>query len=391
MSALLLTLSDGKLYLALLGIVLVSAIVEIVCQERRFALALRGPMFFVNLALTVMLIGLRWGVGTDWESYKELFDNLEFNSDFLLNVYHFDPGYVALNAVLKFIFNSYTFFLLTCATLALGMVANAILRLSPVHNLSLFVFISSYLPIHFFGSTRRGIAIAAASLFLVTFRKDRLGRRWKWLATAFLFHRTAVILLISLPLRRMKFDARISSLILAVAMIIGVGGLFIELIQIVSAHLLGFSDVQIVDQLIYYGETFNEHTPDGVNPVTAGLVSFARKMILFFFFASVVHKAPGTDAGQGGAIPNPAYEHLLKIYVFGMAIYGMFIGAPIFQIVGVYFLYLEVLLIPMCFQRLGKNTKYLFLLYVVAMNLAQYISALTVYPDVFIPYKSVLL
>ena len=384
MTALFLTLSAGKLYLALLAIVLASTLVEIACAERRFARSIRVPLFYFNILLTILFIGLRWEVGTDWESYKGLFDDLEFNSDFLLNVYHFDPGYVVLNAIVKFIFNNYSFFLLICAVLALGLTAKLIIRESPFYNFSLFIFISSYLPIHFFGSTRRGIAIAAATLFLVAFRKTQLRSRWKWFLTAFLFHRTAFILLIAVPVRRWRLSKGAVALILAIALVIGIGQLAILIIQAASSHLLGFGDVQIVDQLIYYGETFNEHTPDGVNPVSAGLISFLRKIILFAFFLKAMNKTVEKTDGDF------LYEHLLKIYVVGIAIYAAFIGAPIFQIIGVYFLYLEVLLIPICFNRLRGSTRYIFLLYVVAVNIAQYVAALNVLPDVFIPYKSIL-
>lgn len=383
MTAFLLTLTDGKVYLALLALVLASALFEIVCIERRIAVAIRIPIFCFNLFLTTLLIGLRWQVGTDWESYKALFDDLELNSQFLLNVYHFDPGYVLLNAIVKAIFNNYTFFLLVCGTLAMSLVAKLIIRRSPVYNLALFVFLSAYLPIHFFGSIRRGIAIGAAGLFLAAIEKRRAAGRWKWLGMAFLFHRTALALLVVEPFRRTRFNPRIATALVIGSMFIGLAGLSITLIQLASTHLLNFSDVQIVDQLIYYGETFNEHTPDGVNPVVAGLVSFARKMILFFFFTAVV----GKTAPKSGT--DPLYDHLLKIYVIGMMLYGIFIGAPIFQIVSVYFLYVEILLIPMCLMRLGPRIRYVFLAYVILANLAQYVSALTVQPELFLPYRAV--
>jgi hypothetical protein len=340
------------------------------------------PLFYFNLFLTILFTGLRWEVGTDWENYKALFDDLEFNSDFLLNVYHFDPGYVLLNTIVKIAFDNYTFFLLICATLAFVIASRLFVRASPFCNLALFVFISSYLPIHFFGSTRRGIAIAAAAVFLAAFEPRHLRRRWAWFVTAFLFHRTAIALLIAVPLRRLKFNRRASLMVLGAAMLVGVTGLSIQLIQSASSHLLGLSDVQIIDQLIYYGDTFNEHTPEGVNAVAAGLISFARKLILLFFFVRSLKHIQQNRSDE-------LYVHLLKIYVAGIAIYGAFIGAPIFQVIAVYFLYVEVLLIPMCLWRLRGGQRYVFLLYVIGMNLAQYISALNVLPGVFIPYRSV--
>lgn len=384
MTALVLTLSDGKIYLALLALVLASALIELACRELRFAVVIRVPLFAFNLLLTMLLIGLRWEVGTDWGTYKELFDTLELNQQFLLHVYHFDPGYVFLNAAVKAVFNNYTFFLLICAASALGLVAWAIVKISPLYNLSLFVFIASYLPIHFFGSIRRGIAIGAATFFLIAIDKATVPRRWQWTATAFLFHRTALAVLVAAPLRRLRFSRRVVWILLLAALAMGIGGVALRLIQLASAHLLGFANLQIVDQLIYYGNTFSEHTPEGVNPVVSGLVSYTRKLILFIFFLRAL------PAGKERSPADVQYEHLLKVYVLGTIIYGVFIGAPIFQVVAVYFLYVEVLLIPLCLYRLKSESRYLFLMYVVAMNFAQYISALTVLPEVFLPYRSVL-
>ena len=99
----------------------------------------------------------------DWNrlglSYKELFDSLELHWSFLINVYHFDIGYVLFNAAVKLFTENYTLFLLINSFLTIYVLYRLLIKISPYPNLSLLVFYSTFMIAQFMGSNRRMMAM----------------------------------------------------------------------------------------------------------------------------------------------------------------------------------------------------------------------------------------
>src|SRR5688572_25618549 len=96
--------SDGYIYLFTYLWLYIIAVLEASNELNRYKIVF-ATFTFVYLTL---FTGLRWETGTDWDSYKELFDTIEFNWTFLLNVYAFDLGYVLFNALVRTFTDNYT-------------------------------------------------------------------------------------------------------------------------------------------------------------------------------------------------------------------------------------------------------------------------------------------
>lgn len=83
-------------------------------NTKKFVLILWG-VFFTFFA------GLRWNVGTDWDSYLEIYNGVDFSNIFTYDRYGngrdiLEPGYAFLNASVKSLFGKYHFFnIIECA------------------------------------------------------------------------------------------------------------------------------------------------------------------------------------------------------------------------------------------------------------------------------------
>lgn len=124
----------------------------------------------ITLSGLALMLGLRWETGTDWTAYLDLFQELELGTSLLFAVYHFDIGYVLINAVVRLFTDSYTVFLLINSALALALIYLFLRRCSPYPNTSLLVFYTSYFVAHYMGSNRRIIAMGLLLILFTHFR-----------------------------------------------------------------------------------------------------------------------------------------------------------------------------------------------------------------------------
>lgn len=148
-------LSQGTVYVIIYIYLFCLALLE---SSQYFSLFKRETVLFSSYIL-LLFIGLRWETGTDWLSYKELFDSLELHWSFLINVYHFDIGYVLFNAAVKLFTENYTLFLLINSFLTIYVLYRLLIKISPYPNLSLLVFYSTFMIAQFMGSNRRMMAM----------------------------------------------------------------------------------------------------------------------------------------------------------------------------------------------------------------------------------------
>ena len=339
---------------------------------------------FVSYCMTTLLIAafvaFRWDLGTDWEAYYNFFEGIS-NATGSIDELHFDVGYTIINHVSSFISNSYTFFLICTTLLSSVLVSYIIYRFSENPHLGQLVFLGTYLPIHFIGSIRRSIAITFVfvALMIAVKAKNKISFSFVALLFAFLQHKTAIIGVFFYIIPKHRFTIRTTSIVVLTTWILGTIG--IANILLVALGKL-FADAPAVGLIItilnYSGEFAKGYAPQNIDPYMLSTISMLKKVVFLIFF-NLALKRETTEFD----------DVMYNVYVLGVGLYSLFIGAPIVQVIAIYFLFFEVMLVSRSFSRLKLFEKGVFMLYVVLGSYLSFQSGLSVYPELFYPYKSV--
>lgn len=332
----------------------------------------------VAMTIMTLLIGLRWKTGTDWEPYKELFDTIKLDWTFLVNIYHFDIGYVLFNALIKIFADSYTVFLLANAFVTVYLLYRLIVKISPYPNLSLFVFYSAFMIAQFMGSNRRMMAMV---FVLWAFYYLFCRRKWAFVAMiglAFLFHRSSLICLVVFFVPRDIFTIRRTLIILGLSFVTGLLQLPAKMVEWAGAILSTVMNNPIVEKMVFYSEEGEEHVVSSAGSlVIATILAVAKRTIflLFYFYVMQRHKL------------DRMTQYLFNVYIWGFCGYLMFVGS-LFQMLSTYFAFAELLLLGRMYSYTKGKAKVVVLMVIFVYGFIQMLSALNVYPELYIPYIS---
>ena len=366
---------EGKIYLFFFLWFFVLAILEVSKDLKPY----RNLLAFSSFLLLAFFTGLRWETGTDWLSYKELFDTLELNWTFLLNVYSFDIGYVVLNAIVRFFNDDYTFFLLVDSFIAVGIVFWFLKKHSTNTNISFFVFYNAFFVAQFMGSNRRMISLGAG-LFVFYFVYEKKYKKYLvWQTLAFLFHRTSVLLFLTWFIPRNRFTSKQVLTILIVCLIIGIPQLPFKIVGILGETLSSFSSNSIIEKMLFYSENSENVIPENTNPLILMTLSVIKRSVFISFYFYVIYKNKG--------VLDSLSDYFFNIYIVGFAIYLLFNGSPIFQMLSTYFTFIEIALIGRFWGYTEVRTKFIFLGILLLYGFFQLLSSLNTYPELYIPYK----
>lgn len=164
------------------------------------SIQIRFSDFLWLLIFLILLLfgGLRYGVGTDFFSYAELFEQIGYQpSEYLFRTRQYsymEWGYILLNVIVS-LFTKHTqaIMLVTCGTVA-ALFLYRIRTASPFYPFSIYLFFTYY--IWTFNGIRQGIAMALA-FFAYEYAKQK-----KWLKYTLLiivaafFHKTVLIVFV---------------------------------------------------------------------------------------------------------------------------------------------------------------------------------------------------
>jgi hypothetical protein len=370
--------SDGIVYFAAFLFLFAFTLVE--C-----AVPLQRPVRFLFARISVvgltLMLGLRWQTGTDWYPYLALFENLTLDVNSLLAVYSFDVGYVFLNALVRLFTDSYTIFLLVNSAIAMTLVYVFIRRTSPYPNTSLFIFFNSYFVAHYMGSNRRVIAIGFVLLLFAEARRVNLARFAVLQALAVAFHRSSIVAMLARVIPDKPLSRRQIVLMLLVCGVLGALQLPGVWVESLGRFLANYSNLEIIDKMVFYGETSAEHVSENVNVFVQTVLALSKRAIFLALFFHVLRDLKD----------NRHYTRLLNVYLVGIAIYVLFIGTSIFQVLSTYFTATDIALMGIAAASLKHRSQRIVLCCVLfPYGLLQLASAINPYPQEYLPYISVL-
>lgn len=154
-------------------------------------------LFFSGIIIPVLIAGYRYGIGTDYYSYSDTYHDLtsHFTNflDAILNS-RFEPGWIALNYFVKFIFNDVQYLFMISAILTWLLSFKAIYdnknRISI--SLGILILLCTYYNISF-NTVRQTISISIIMLSIKPLLDRRLFKFSLIILLASTFHYTAII------------------------------------------------------------------------------------------------------------------------------------------------------------------------------------------------------
>lgn len=331
------------------------------------------------MLLMICFIGLRWTTGTDWSPYKLLFDTLELNWTFLFNVYHFDFGFVVFNSIVKLFTNNYSVLLFVNSLVTIVFLFLFIKKTSPFPNVSLFLFYSSFMLAQFMGSNRRMMAMVFV-LWAIWFLYNNQKSKFYCLeGLAFLFHRSSIITFVLIFVPREILSIRKTIILLFLSFILGVFGVFSKLVDFIGLMLYQFIQHPVIEKMVFYSEYGEEHMVSSTgNLFLSTFLAVAKRCLFLFFYFYIIRKN----------VIDKFTQYVYNIYIYAFAGYLIFIGS-FFQMLTAYFALIEIILLARMYSYTSGRVKLVFLLLILLYGFIQMLSALNVYPDLYMPYISI--
>lgn len=172
-----------------------------------------GPLLALAAIVAVVLIGLRYRVGADWEPYRIMFLSIGYR-DLFSALELTDPGYAFVNWLAHQVGAGIWGVNLACAALTLWALLRFARRL-PNPWLTLVVAVPYFLIVVGMGYTRQSVAVAFSMAALAALFETSVLRFLLWMVLASTFHVTAFVLV---PLVGLSYArGRIQSALLVLA------------------------------------------------------------------------------------------------------------------------------------------------------------------------------
>ena len=367
--------NQGGIYIILLIYLWIVAILESAYKLSRW----KKVLCYVSSIILCLFIGLRWETGTDWEPYKELFDTIELSWKVLLDIYHFDFGYVLFNAVVRLFSDSYTVFLIINSGITIYFLTKLVLKISPRPNLSLFFFYPTFMVAQFMGSNRRMMAMVGLlwAFYFLYLNKKKIF--YILVSIAFMFHRSSVFGCVALFIPRKSFKIKTILLLLLVSFIIGQAELPAKMLAFSGEILSGFISHPLIEKLVFYSKEGEDHIAIAASSLfVATLLAILKRSILLLFYVYTIKKYQIDKLTQ----------YIFNMYICAFAGYLMLVGS-FFQMLTAYFALIEIILVARMFNYHRSGVKLLLLMILFIYGFIQMANALNVYPELYMPYISI--
>lgn len=160
-------------------------------RHRRLKIHMESMLWLTIATVCILFGGLRYYVGTDYESYIDIFNQIHGNST--RYTFSVESGYILLNRLVGLVTaNPQAIMIVTSAIIVVFYLAR-IQASSAFIPFSVYVFFSLFTSS--FNTIRQGIAIAICVFALEEIRSKRWGRSAALFLVAMLFHKTSMFML----------------------------------------------------------------------------------------------------------------------------------------------------------------------------------------------------
>ena len=333
-------------------------------------------LLFFSIAVLWFIFhdGFRWGIGTDWNNYHDYFlVCLETTDD------GFEIGYTLLNQLVRTITSNYSVFLVLHALIVYLLISRTIFKYGVNPLFSLFFFYCMMLS--YLGMNRQYISFAICIFSYQFILEKRLFPFLLCIATAFLFHKSALIFLFAYFLNK-EFPIKYLITIFSVFFIISLSGIMNKL----PLGMFFLFSESVGDKMEFYTES-NFLTTNIVFTVLALLKRSIWIILAIAYRKHIKNK-------------DENFNFFFNLYFVGAMMYILFNNTVLQIVVArglLYFNIAEIFLIPYILTIFKDDiTKRLVFLMVMVYGFLMIEKGINFYKedlgyDIYRPYNSVLI
>ncbi|HEY8519624.1 MAG TPA: EpsG family protein [Gammaproteobacteria bacterium] len=362
-----------EVYLSTFFLLLALAAVDVYSGRRSLSLL----CLTVGTVLVVLLIGLRWETGNDWNPYLRYYTAVDSFGPLWLG---WEPGYRLLVLLAKAAGLHYSGFLLLSAAIYMSAFACVFARFR--HPAVLLLFFFCVYALGFMGTQRQTLALGFASLAILRFYDGKTLSGLFLVALATSFHYTAVLT----PLALLVPRTRLSFPWVAAGLIAGFLLYRLDVVgEIVEAALNAFgAEGYVLRRLLAYSAGGSwEEAAAAFSPL-AEVLWFAKRVVLVIAFWLLCSR-------EQRSFDN----YLVNLYALSVLIFLATTKAvPLVALrAPLYFAFFEIALIYIALARVGGVFRRESLVFLggplAAVRL--YAAVFLYVPELYVPYKSVFL
>lgn len=352
-------------YFSIFSILLLWGFFEIYGIRKRQLL-----LFYIFFSVILFAFSfLRWETGTDWDNYFAFFNSRRS----YFEESEFEPGFSLINEIGKITFNNYTVVLFLGGLILFYFQNKSLYILSPFPIISLlYIWSIQFAGILFI---RQMISTAILLYSVIYIIK---GERWHFLfcvLLAFTFHRSAIIFIFAWFCRYFNFSIKRIIIFAVVALCLA------EFFKMVFMHFSGLLGSVIGNKLAIYSLDPTDMHGGDITAEHARIRGLSNKFLVLAF-------------GILSYFRQKTHENriLLNIYLTGILLYLLL--TPISIIFARFtfpFDIIQIVIIPIFISTLKKTQNKIFFYIIFSCYLFLRLkTALSSFPDLLIPYKTVL-
>jgi len=368
----------GHIYIIIFIYLFIVAFLDFIIDFQKY----QKYFFYFTILILVLFLGLRWEVGTDWDPYFSLYESIDSGFQNIFLVLHFDIGYVILNYLCKLCFLSYTGFLIVDSFIAIFILLFLVKKFSTTPNVAAFVFFTCYYLSHFMGSNRRIIAISMVIVsFYFIWKKNYIRFSLSQLI-AFLFHNSSIATVFVFFIPKRRFSIKNIAIFISVSLALGLLQFMMKIADVIIFVLSAIGLTSIVQKYqIYTSSDADIYAgADYLQSNSHIVLAMLKRVLVLSIFILLIRKIPREK--------EVFVNYLLNIYVVGICVYALFSGLAVLQVVSTYFCIVEILLFGILSQNVSKKYLALFIMFLIFYGTIQALGALSVYPELYFPYKT---
>lgn len=328
------------------------------------------PLSYFSYILLILFAGFRYGIGTDYFNYQNIFFNINADNVYNLNL---ELGFRFLMRLFPQTdngFYSFIFFISVLNNVLLFKVLQGRLKNSTLNERILIVIFFFITNIYFFpfNGIRQGIACA----FVLLSYKYIINRSlWKFLICiflGFLFHKSIIAFIPLYFFYKLNLDKKINLAIIIASLIIVKFGLFKEFV-----FLLNYVGEDKYNRYLYKPPDFGG----------SGLGVYLYLMLFLFVFII-------SYANKSISLKKTEFNFLFFIFSIGIALRIFSLENIIFVRLSYFFTYFDFIFIPYFILSFTNKNKILISFLFISIYLVTFIAALQ-NSNGLIPYNNILL
>lgn len=333
-------------------------------------------LFAIVIVLLILISGIRWETGPDWDSYYYFYHDIEhFVYNSTLNF--FEPGFTYLNLLSSRLGLSYTAFLFFFAVATIGLKGVVFNRHHSILFILLFLYYCYYLADVL--SVRQFTAVSICLFGLQYIEGRKFLPFLCCIVLAISIHISTVFFLLAYWLYRFRCSDKTLYALLVVGFMVGLIGISGWAIQL-AVNLIGV-DAATAEKLLLYGDEGLETSH--ANPYLSYALGILKRV---FILPLLIY---------GGRYVSlavlPKYRGYLNLLIFGNIIYFIFIlSVPVITRLALPFLYMEIFLLAYFLTSLNDfKIRVFILILIVVFGAFRLYLFMSPYMDLYVPFQTI--